>query len=146
MTYTPEQVTITVARRQGVETYRLTAIPLHEMWPSYRPEGDYRIEWADEDDQVQHIEVVVPAGKPRTLTNKDVIAFVTIDREDLIPQADGQGTTTAPATVSREGILREVHFVFPPDFEDVRVVPPLPKVRFKVVRVPPSAAGEMPPK
>ncbi|HOW72726.1 MAG TPA: hypothetical protein PKY77_19165 [Phycisphaerae bacterium] len=133
VTFVPDQVTISVTRRQGFETYRLTAIPLCELWPSYRPEGEYRVEWADEDDQVQHIEVIVPAGKPRVLTNKDVIAFVSIEREDLAPEPKTI-TETAPA-VSREGIPREVHFVFPPGFEDVRVVPPLPKVRFRVVKV-----------
>lgn len=133
VTFVPERVTVSVTRRQGFETYRLTAIPLCELWPSYRPEGEYRVEWANEDDQVQHIEVIVPAGKPRVLTNKDVIAFVSIDREDLAPEPK-TSTETAPAA-SREGIPRQVHFVFPPGFEDVRVVPPLPKVRFKVVKV-----------
>ncbi len=132
--FNPEQVRITVRRREGSRRQRLTAIPLHEMWPSNRPPGQYRIEWPDDLGLVQHIDVLVPAGKPRALLNTDVLAYVTVDPEDFPVEPATNTPQTAPA-VERSGIPRDVRFVFPPGFEDVRVLPPTPKVRFKLVRI-----------
>ncbi len=132
--FSPEQVRITARRQEGSRRQRLTAIPLHEMWPSNRPPGQYRIAWPDDLGLVQHIDVLVPAGKPRALLNTDVIAYVTVDPEDFPVEPSTGAPQTAPA-VERSGIPRDVRFVFPPGFEDVRIVPPTPKVRFNVVRI-----------
>ena len=79
--YQPDIVSVIVQRGQGFVTHRINTIRLNEVWPAYRPNGEYRIEWADDEEKVQHIEVKVHAAN--LPTNQDVIAYVLIDREDL---------------------------------------------------------------
>ena len=136
VTYIPDIVQITVQRSQEVETTRITAVPMYELWPAYRPEeGLFRVEWEDGEAPLQHIEVSVPAGTPRLPTNKDVIAYVTIEPEDLQQASkETNGAETAPAG-TRAGIPRPVRFIFADDLKDVRVISLPPTVRFRVVRV-----------
>lgn len=142
VTYIPDRVAVSVVRQHEFITHRITAIPLYELWPAYRPEaGNYRIEWEDREPPLQHIEVMVPPGKPRLPDNKDVIAYVTIEPDDLKQATqDKIAAETAPAG-TRAGILREVRFIFAEGFEDVRAIGPRPTVRFRVVRTdtPPAA-------
>lgn len=129
--FIPDRVTITVQRRQGFRTQRLTAIPLRELWPSDRPAGHFRVVYENDADLVQHIDVSIPIGKAEPLSNTDVIAYVELELADFPAPEDGSEPAVGR---TREGIPREVHFIFPPGFEDVRVESP-PPVRLKVVRV-----------
>jgi len=135
LAYEPDRVVVTVERRHDYTRHRITAIPLYELWPAYRPEGRYRIEWEDGEPPLLHVEVMVPPGKPVMPTNQDVIAYVKIERGDLEAAPAAESSQTAPAD-SRTFILREVHLVFNDEFKDVYVPGPLPSVRFRIVRVP----------
>ena len=132
VTYTPDGVEITVAWQAGVKHQQIRTIPLRTLWPADPPESQYRIVWDDDADLVQHIDVTIPPGKPRPLTNTDVIAFVMIEREDFPPEPSSP-TATAPAGEGAS-VTREVRFHFPKGFKDVRVVSPPQKVRFHLVR------------
>jgi len=135
--YTPDRVTVTVERRHDYTRHRITAIPLHELWPAHRPEGRFRVEWEDGTPPLQHIEVMVPPGKPRLPTNQDVTAYVRIEWEDLEEAVPADEVAeTAPAG-ARSRISREIMLVFSDEFKDVHVPGPLPTVRFRVVREPP---------
>lgn len=132
--FQPERVRINVRRKEGSTRQRLTAIPLHELWPSNRAKGLFKIVWSDDQDLVQHIDVVVPASRPRALTSNDVTAYVVVEPEDLVAESSPTSTSPAAPAEGRDHIPRDVHFVFAPGFQDVKILPPLPKVRFKVVR------------
>jgi len=131
VTYIPNRVVVTVAWQEGGKRQRISSIPLWTLWPADPPEG-YRIVWDNEADLVQHIEVVIPPGKPRPLMNTDVIAFVRIVREDFPPEPSSS-TETAPAGGGIP-LTREVRFHFPKGFEDVRVESPPRNVQFHLVR------------
>jgi len=132
VTYTPNRVKIEVKWRSGGKRQPISAIPLQTIWPADPPEGYYRVIWDDEADLVQHIDVMIPPGKPRLLTNMDVKAYVSIELEDF-PVAPA---SPAETTSFRDGasVTREVRFIFPPGFEDVRVVSQSEKVRFHLTR------------
>ncbi len=138
LSYTPERITVTVERRHDYTRHRITAIPLNELWPAYRPDSPYRIEWEDGEPPLLHVEVLVPPGKPRMPTNQDVTAYIRIEWDDLEAAVPAEETAeTAPAG-ARARISREVMFVFDEAFKDVHISGPLPTVRFRVVRVNPS--------
>lgn len=135
VTYQPDIVSVIVQRGQGFVTHRINTIRLNEVWPAYRPDGEYRIVWADDEEKVQHIEVKVPRGKPLP-TNQDVIAYVQIDREDLEAATLTTDTTQTAPAAGRAELLKEVHFVFDEPFKDVRLSGPPPVVRLRVARLP----------
>lgn len=132
VTYTPKRVTVTVEWRSGGKRQPISAIPLQTIWPADPPEGYYRVVWDNEADLVQHIDVIIPPGKPRPLTNMDVKAYVNIEREDF--PVGPTGPTETPSIQEGAAVMREVRFIFPPGFEDVRVVSQPEKVRFHLKR------------
>jgi hypothetical protein len=136
LSYEPDTVTVTVDRRHNYTRHRVTAIPLHELWPAYRPEERYRVEWEDGEPPLLHLEVMVPPGKTTMPTNQDVTAYIRIERGDLeAALSAAENPQTVPAE-SQTFILREVHLVFTDAFKDVYVPEPLPSVRFRVVHLP----------
>jgi hypothetical protein len=125
-----EQVRVTVTLAKLYERVHLTLIPLRVMLPPGVFAGNYQIEWQTDADLVQDIDVRVPIGKPRALTNTEVLAFIQIDKCDL-PADSPISATTAPA--GTEGwSQREIHFVFPTGFEDVQVDGPPRMVKYRV--------------
>jgi len=131
VTFEPNQVEITVAWKAGGTPQQLRSIPLKVLWPAKPPEG-YRIDWDSEADLMQHIDVMIPPGKPRQLMNTDVRAFVEIVPDDF-PDAPSSPTETAPAGAGAP-VTREVQFYFPEGFKDVRVVSQPYQVKFHLVR------------
>lgn len=129
----PESVTVRGRLQQLYTDVELRLIPLRVLLPWDWPSDEYEIQWVDENDRVQKIQLKVPVGKPNVLTNTDVIAFISID-DAFIPQAPlpTVDTTTQPAA-EPSPFSQTVRFVFPPGFEDVKVVSPPATVKFRIV-------------
>ncbi|HOA72399.1 MAG TPA: hypothetical protein PLV57_08740 [Phycisphaerae bacterium] len=135
----PELVHVKGKLQQLYTDLELKLIPLRAMLPWDWPSDRYEIVWVDDRDRLQKVHLKVPVGKPNVLTNNDVVAFVSIDGS-LIPPATPQ--TTQPAT-EPSPFTQTVRFVFPPGFEDVRIVSPPSTVKFRIVpRVQAKAAPE----
>lgn len=128
--FKPDQVRVTIRLARLYERVHLTLIPLRVMLPPGVFAGDYQTEWQTDADLVQDIDVRVPVGKPRALTNTEVLAFIQIEKSDLPPESP-VSPATAPA--GTEGwSQREIHFVFPQGFEDVQVDGPPRTIKFRI--------------
>lgn len=129
----PERVTVSGRLQQLFTDLELRLIPLRVLLPWDWPSDQYEIVWLDDRDRLQKVELKVPIGKPNVLTNTDVTAFISIDTSLIPPEpASPPGTATQPAT-EPSPFSRTVRFVFPPGFEDVRIVSPPSVVKFRVV-------------
>ena len=138
-TFKPDQVRVTIQLARHFEKAHLTLIPLRVVMPPDVAGGDYRIEWQNDADLVQDIDVRLPVGK-RALANTDVRALVEIEKSDL-PGELSPATATAPAP-SEGWTQREIHFFFGPGFEDVQVNGPPRMVKFRIKKKP--ASGDLP--
>ncbi len=144
-TFTPSAIRFRGRLKQPYEPVEVKLIPLRVMLPWNWPADQYDIVWEDERDRTQSVRLQVPVGKPAALTNREVLAFVLID-EKLIPPAPTPGAD-GPAAAEPSPQSREVRFVFPAGFEDVKIESPPAFVRFHVVRraqAPPAGADAEP--
>lgn len=139
--FEPQQVRVNVLLAKAYERVNIAVIPLQVLNPPGITLGDYQIEWQTRADLLQDIDVRMPIGKPRALTNTDVTAFIRLEKSDLPDEASLAATTTPAGT---EGwIQREIRFVFPPEFGDVQVDGPPRQVKFRINK---KAAGtDLPP-
>jgi len=127
--FEPEQVRVSVLLTRSYERVNITVIPLRVLMPPGAVAGDYEIEWQTPADQLQDIDVRMPIGKSRALSNTDVRAFIELEKTDL----PGETLPAATAPASTEGwIQREIHFWFPPEFEGVQVDGPARQVKFRI--------------
>lgn len=140
----PETVTIRGRLQQLYTDVELKLIPVRVLLPWDWPSDKYEIQWVDERDRVQKLQLKVPVGKPNVLTNTDVTAFISIN-DSLIPPepASPVGTATQPAT-EPSPFSQPVRFVLPPGFEDVTIVSPPATVKFRIVPRARAAADKSP--
>ncbi|MCL2329771.1 MAG: hypothetical protein FWC56_00540 [Phycisphaerae bacterium] len=141
----PNVVQVQGQLQQRYEDVELKLIPLRVVLPRDWPCDKYQIAWADERDRLQKVSLKVPVGKPRALTNTDVIAMISLDAS-LIPSEpandSASATTTQPvAEAEPSPFSRPVRFVFPEGFEDVKLVSPPSEVKFRIVKRPTSNSG-----
>jgi len=134
----PDVVRIRGRLQQQYEDFELKLIPLRAMLPWDRPCDKYQIVWADERDRLQKVALKVPVGKPKALTNNDVVAFIAIDESLIPPQPPGESAALAATQPAAEPspYSQTVRFVFPEGFEDVKIVSPPSVVKFRVVKRP----------
>lgn len=129
----PESVVVRGRLQQLYTDVELKLIPLRVLLPWDWPSDEYEIQWVDERDRVQKIQLKVPVGKPNVLTNTDVTAFISID-DSLIPQTPVPTIDTATQPAAEPSPFSQtVRFVFPPGFEDVKIVSPPATVKFRIV-------------
>jgi hypothetical protein len=101
--------------------------------------GRARVIFDDPAERIQSIDVSVPLDRAESLTPEDVFGYIDIRREDVVPEAEA----VAPdGRVVGNWLTRQVRFAFPPGYEDVQIVPPLPEIRLIVVE---TSAGAMAP-
>ncbi|GMU24227.1 MAG: hypothetical protein AMXMBFR13_43030 [Phycisphaerae bacterium] len=132
-TFKPEQVRVTVRLAKLYEQQHLTLIPLQVLPPPGTTNCDFEIEYQTDADLVQDIDVRVPIGKTQALINADVWAVLPLEKSD-IPGAVQPNRPTASAPAPTEGwTQREIRFIFPQGFEDVRLegLPRIVKFRVK---------------
>jgi hypothetical protein len=126
-------VTVRLARR--IVSERITLIPLGVLVEPQDFFGQYEIEWEDETGGhfTQAIDVRVPLEKRGQLKGNMIDAYVIIDDADLPKDLPGIPTTEP----SKESwIEREIRFVFPAGFEEVRMEGPARTVKFRVKKKP----------
>jgi hypothetical protein len=129
-TFTPDHVRVTVQMARRTARERITLIPLR-LQIEAQNFGDYQVQWQDQTGGqfMQAIDVRVPVEKAGQLKGNMVDAYLPILDSDLPKELPGV-TTTRPA--SESWIEREVHFVFPPGFEDTKIEGPPRTVKFRV--------------
>ncbi len=137
VTWEPDTVRVKGQLKQMYEDVELKLIPLRVLLPWNWPADKYDIVWVDERDRLQKVELKIPVGKPSVLTNKDVTAYIQLD-DSMIPPESPEGasqlsTATQPAA-EPSPYTQTVRFVFPPGFEDVKVVSPPATVKFRIVK------------
>ena len=128
--FTPPSVEFTATLTQRTTVRRLSPIALSVL---ANPDmmGQYRVIFADAGDRIQSVAVRIPAARAEALRAEAVTAFITVRREDAAVSSAASGGSAAA-----EGWLpREVQFVFPPGFEDVRIEGKAPTVRIRVVEI-----------
>lgn len=133
-TFTPDHVRVAVRLAKRTTTERITLIPLGvRVEPIDNFFGRYEIEWQDQTGGhfTQTLNVLVPLEKAGQLKGNMIDAYVTIQDSDLPRELPG--VTSAPAT-QESWIEREIRFVFPPNFEDVKTQGPPRTVKFRVKR------------
>jgi hypothetical protein len=127
----PDHVRVSgrLARRTTVE--RITTIPLGVLIEPENFLGRYEIEWQDQTGAnfTQAITARVPVEKVGQLKGNMIDAYVTIQDSDLPRELPG--VSTAPAT-QESWIEREIRFVFPAGFEDVKIEGPPRTVKFRI--------------
>lgn len=125
----PDALVMSGKLQQLFSDLELRLIPLRVLLPWDWPSDKYEIVWVDERDRLQKLQLKVPVGK--ILTHNDVTAFISIDGS-LIPPAVPADLTTQPAS-EPSPFTHTVRFVFPPGFEDVRIVSPPSMVKFRIM-------------
>jgi hypothetical protein len=139
--FRPDHVRVTGEFIRRTTSERITPIPLAVMVKPQDFFEKYEIEWQDETGGhlTQAIDVRVPLEKAGRLRGSDVDAYIIITDLDLPRDLPG-GPTTSPAPAG-SWIEREVRFVFPPGFEDVKIEGPPRTVFFRVNRKAEAAGG-----
>ena len=142
-TFTPDHVRVTVEMARRTVRERITLIPLR-LQIEAQNFGAYQVQWQDQTGGqfMQAINVRVPVEKGGQLKGNMVDAYVPILDSDLPREVPGVATSR-PA--SESWTEREVHFVFPPGFEDIKIEGPPRTVKFRVVPRPePAPAPAVP--
>jgi hypothetical protein len=132
----PETIRISGKLKQQYENLELKLIPLRVLLPWDWPCDKYQVVWMDERDRLQKVQLKVPVGKPTVLTNTDVTAYVAIDGS-MVPPEPPPGSEALPATqpaAEPSPFSQAARFVFPPGFEDVKVVSPPAMIKFRIVK------------
>jgi hypothetical protein len=151
-TFDPPSVLVTVVLQGQFRVERKTVRPLSVLVKTQDFfDGGYEIEWEDKTGAqfTQTINVRVPVAKLdlfRQLDSTDIVAYVTIDSSDLPQEAKGVATTSpAPAAATETYRSKPVHFVFPPGFEEVKLVGADPTVNLRITKRSDTAALIAPP-
>jgi len=133
-------VRVTVRLGKRIVSERITLIPLGVLVEPQDFFNQYQIEWEDETGGhfTQAIDVRMPLEKKGQLKGNMIDAYVTIEDADLPKDLPGI-PTSGPAKES--WIEREIRFVFPAGFEEVRLEGPPRTVKFKVKKKPPAPAA-----
>lgn len=144
-TFAPDHVRVTARLTRRTVRERITLIPLSVLVKVQNFFGRYDIQWQDETGGhlMQAIDVRVPLEKAGQLKGSMVDAYVTIDDADLPKELPG-APSTEPASSPQTWIERDVRFVFPPGFEDVKVEGPPRTVKFRIVKRKADAASPLP--
>ncbi len=149
-TFEPSIVHVTVELQAQSRIERKTVRPLSVTIKTQDFFEGYEIEWEDKTGAqfTQSINCRVPVSKLdlfRRLDSTEILAYVVIDSSDL-PQEPVTAVTTLPApTTSATYRPKQVYFVFPPGFEDVKPVGPPPTVNLRVNRKKTEAVGSVAP-
>jgi hypothetical protein len=130
----PDSVQISGSLRETYSNLELKMIPLRVVLPWNWPCDQYRIEWVDERDRLQKVEIKVPVGKPTVLTSNDVVALVRIDESLVPPPPPADADPTSRPAAEPSPLSQAVRFVFPENFEDVKIVSPPSIVKFRILR------------
>jgi hypothetical protein len=137
-TFDPPTVRVTVQLQGQFRVERKNVRPLSVLIKTQDFFDGYEIEWADKTGAqfTQTINVRVPVAKLdlfRQLESTDIVAYVLIDSSDL-PQEPAVAVATSPAPAAATETYRgkPIHFVFPPGFEEVKLVGPEPMVSLRV--------------
>lgn len=130
----PETVIIRGKLQQLYTDLELKLIPLRIMLPWDWPADKYEIVWVDDRDRLQKVRLKMPVGKPNVLTNTDVTAFVSIDDSVIPPEPSSLVEPATQPAAEPSPFSKTVRFVFPPGFEDVKVVSPPSVVKFRVIK------------
>jgi len=134
----PETVRIRGRLQRRYEDLALKLIPLRVLLPWNWPADRYEIVWVHEEDRVQKVDLKVPVGKTKLLTNTDVIAFISID-DTMLPPEENSLIEPPPSATATQPVAepspysQTVRFVLPEGFEDVKIVSPPYTVRFRIV-------------
>lgn len=147
--FEPSVVNVTVQLQAQSRIVSKTVRPLSVMVKAQDFFDGYEIEWEDKTGAqfTQSINCRVPVSKMelfRQLHSTEVLAYVIIDSSDLPPEAAaGSPAATLPAPVAPTATYRtkQVHFVLPAGFEDVKPVDPLPTVNLRVTRKKADTSG-----
>ncbi|HPD28522.1 MAG TPA: hypothetical protein PLL20_00895 [Phycisphaerae bacterium] len=147
--FEPPVVHVTVELKDQSSIERKTVRPLSVMVRTQDFFEGYEIEWEDKTGAqfTQSINCRVPVSKLdafRQIESTGILAYVIIDSSDLPPEPTTAGptATTVPApTTSATYRPKQVHFVFPPGFEDIKPVGPPPTVNLRVNRKTTDATG-----
>lgn len=139
-TFTPERVRVTVKLARRTVRERITLIPMGVLVEPQNFFSNYEIEWQDETGGqfTQAIDVRVPLEKAGQLKGSMIDAYVVIQDGDLPKELPGGLPTTAPTT-QESWIEREVRFVLPTGFEDVKIEGPPHLVKFRIRKLPAAA-------
>ncbi len=137
-TFNPQQVRVTVRFARRTIRERITLIPLSVLVKPQDFFDRYEIEWQDETGGhlTQAIDVRVPLDKAGQLKGNMIDAYITIEDTDL-PKDLAGAVTTGPAS-SESWIERDIRFVFPPGFEDVRMEGTPRTVKFRIKKKAPE--------
>ncbi|NLE60705.1 MAG: hypothetical protein GX616_20355 [Planctomycetes bacterium] len=147
--FEPSVVNVTVKLKDQSSIERKTVRPLSVTVKTQDFFEGYEIEWEDKTGAqfTQSINCRVPISKLdafRQIEPTGILAHVIIDSSDLPPGATAVGPSAtslpAPAT-SATYRPKQVHFIFPPGFEDVKPVGPPPTVNLRVNRKTTDATG-----
>jgi len=135
--FRPDHVTVTLRLKRHTVIEHIAPIQLGVLVKPQDFFSKYEIEWLDKTGAhlTQDVEVRVPIEKRdevRAIHVRNIDAYVRIYHDDL-PQESS--ATESPV------LLREVQFVFPPGFEDVKPREPLPRVEFRIKRKLPAAGA-----
>lgn len=142
VTWEPDEVTFRGRFTRQFDERELKLIPLRVLLPWNWPADKYDVVLADERDRLQKVTVKVPVGHPTTMTNSDVMAFITID-ESLIPTEAPVVDASAPPPAEPSPYSQRVRFVFTEGFQDVQEISSPVMVKFRIV---PRATAEVPTK
>jgi hypothetical protein len=141
----PEVIRVRGRLQRLYEDLELKLIPLRILLPWDWPCDQYQVVWVDERDRLQKIRLKVPVGKPNVLTSADVIAQIFID-ESLIPPESPAGPDPASQPAAEPSPFSQtVRFVFPPGFEDAKIVSPPSVVKFRIVKRTPAEQADKKP-
>jgi hypothetical protein len=147
--FEPSVVHVTVELKDQSSIERKTVRPLSVMVRTQDFFEGYEIEWEDKTGAqfTQSINCRVPVSKLdafRQIESTGILAYVIIDSSDLPVDATAAAptATTVPApTTSATYRPKQVYFVFPSGFEDVKPVGPPPTVNLRVNRKTTDATG-----
>jgi len=132
--FRPKTVRISGRFKQAYDAQTISLIPLRVAVRWDWPHDKYLLQWADELDRTQKIDVQVPVGTGRAPTFNDVIAYVMVDDDLLPPETSPEAGSVPPAHEPSWHSL-EVHFHFPSqEFKDVKIVSPPRTVKLRVVK------------
>lgn len=136
-TFTPDRVRVSVTLARRTVRERITLIPLGVLVEPQDFFGKYELEWQDETGGhfTQAIDVRVPVEKAGQLKGGMIDAYVMIRDTDLPKELPGGLPTSVPST-QESWIEREIHFVLPPGFDDVKIEGPPHTVKFRIKKGP----------
>ncbi len=138
--FDPPEVAVTARLKQSYETVSLSLIPVGKLLPWDWPADKYEIEFKEDADRLQRIDIRVAIGRSAVPTPADVAAYIPIDDRDLPPDSAG----TQPAGAEDSWREREVRFHFLGEFSDVKIEGPPRLIRFRVKRRPTGLAPAVP--